>query len=774
MSFSHPVHDHSNAASKPAASHTNIHRSHSGQATSGSMSMSFSAAEATPPNRSQSVAQMRRPSSPTDHVRVSPVLRSASVNRMISSQSPSRQQSYQRTALSNVSHSASRSINQTNQLNHNVQSESLAATHNHQTQSHSQQPHTFHSNQRSQPDEQIQSNPSEQNVSNNQQNALQSSIQPNEPNNVSNQQNSNHIDNENRSDQSNNQPVSQVISADSEQAYLNSMVWGRRKRSRPIVSQPRQRAPTLKLSIDAKIMIETLALPVPRLDDDDEPAPPLSVASHSEIARLVNAKHTEYQGLVTKQHVDNVVRFLHKHGNVAGSAKQARTPKYTTEHAQYVCDLQLDRPTATYENLRVAAQHHFTPPNEIALPFSDYMIHQFLITHRPAFSTQRIYLQPWDRNDEETLKARKEWCGRMLQVPHEFLIFIDEAGFNIQMVPGFGRGLIGERIRLDSPNQKGPQLNMIAAMTANGIIHFECYYGTTDRARYIQFLQNLKRKCAALFRGGEMWAIQDGASIHKGEEVIDSWNAASSNQQPSHLETMPHYSPQLNAIEELWSAVKTDVREDNAERAKVKMIKYRERKNERERVRKAKLREQQAAQQAKAAARRQKAVAKSGELSVRTRLQRRSTAFPSHDQSDDGNDRSQAHSHNETEIEQDHTGAARVPATWDDEDQLGRQYDEDIDWNVDDDAEVDEDVYSEHDEDAEVPEIDDSNEQRATKRRRTEKSVGQEDLLTTVMRCAQRITPAQCQGWVNHAVRLWVKCNGWTPGTPAPNLDVKD
>src|SRR3954462_12859484 len=112
----------------------------------------------------------------------------------------------------------------------------------------------------------------------------------------------------------------------------------------------------------------------------------------------------------------------------------------------------------------------------------------------------------------------------MLTIPHEQLIFVDEACFQINMVAGFGRGLIGQRIRLNTPNTKGINLNMIGALTTQGLLHMGCYYGNTDRNRYIEFVNNLKIQHPYLFENSQMYAIQDGASIHRGQEVIDAWH----------------------------------------------------------------------------------------------------------------------------------------------------------------------------------------------------------------------------------------------------------
>jgi len=419
------------------------------------------------------------------------------------------------------------------------------------------------------------------------------------------------------------------------------------------------------------------------------------------------------------------------------------------------------RASATYDDLRTAAKHHFNSD----LAFSDGTIHEMLITHVPKITTHRIYLEPWDRNDHATLVQRREWCAEMLQIPHERLIFIDEAGFNLYLVPTRGRGLIGERINLAVPNHKGTQLNMIGAMTVDGLIHFECYYGATDRRRYIEFVRNLKRQQANLFRRNDMVVIQDGASIHKGQDVDDAFQSGPPGVRPVRVMTMPHYSPQLNGIEELWSFVKHDVRAENAIKAKAKLKAQRERKNERERLRKQKLREEAVKTEAK----RRKAMERNGALNVRTRRMQQTNANAEHNPAMDNN---QSQSSNDIDSSQS-SNQHDQPPVWSDEDALESEYRRDI-GQENQVGQIDEnDIDYDYDEDDDVPNENSSN-QAVVQKRKTERAISEADLLTTVMRCAGHVTKDDCQGWVNHAVATWVKCHGWQDGQPAPDLHRKD
>jgi hypothetical protein len=176
---------------------------------------------------------------------------------------------------------------------------------------------------------------------------------------------------------------------------LASIPWGRRRR-RSNVKRPRS-GPNLKLPNHVRNEIDLLFFSEKK--------------SESDIAVILNDRHREFEGIIAKAHVANVIRYIREHGRAEINPCNSRAVSYTVEHAEYVCNVQLDHPTATYEQLRLAAQLRFGA----ALKFSDWTIHRMLMEHEPAFSTKRIYLEPFGWNDEATIIQRQVWCGRLLR-----------------------------------------------------------------------------------------------------------------------------------------------------------------------------------------------------------------------------------------------------------------------------------------------------------------------------------------------------------------------
>lgn len=184
------------------------------------------------------------------------------------------------------------------------------------------------------------------------------------------------------------------------------------------------------------------------------------------------------------------------------------------------------------------------------------------------------------------IELRAQYCHeRMATMSWDDAVFIDEAGFDIHTLPGRGRSHIGDRIRVDAPSAPGPRLNMLVAISARGVVHFVARYGSTDRSVYIRFLTSLKTHALTLFQKTHVTIFQDGASIHKGDEVKDAVESGSSSERSLKLDTLPPHSSQLNPCEEFWSWLKSKVRKLNAEYGRERQAASEARKQERKRRR---------------------------------------------------------------------------------------------------------------------------------------------------------------------------------------------
>ena len=129
--------------------------------------------------------------------------------------------------------------------------------------------------------------------------------------------------------------------------------------------------------------------------------------------------------------------------------------------------------------------------------------------------------------------------------------FIDEAGINIAMTRLYGRAPRGERALGSAPQNYGPNVTILGALSCTGLEAVMTIEGATDsdvsRAYVCEVL------CPTL-RGGDI-VIADNLSAHKAAGVQEAITAVGAR-----LLYLPPYSPDLNPIERCWSKLKTCLR----------------------------------------------------------------------------------------------------------------------------------------------------------------------------------------------------------------------
>lgn len=147
------------------------------------------------------------------------------------------------------------------------------------------------------------------------------------------------------------------------------------------------------------------------------------------------------------------------------------------------------------------------------------------------------------------------------------LIFIDEAGANLQMAPRYGRAYGKQRATISAPYNRGNHITMIGAISLFKVE--AALYGqwSADSEIFVQFLQqHLLPEI-----GENKVIIMDNVKFHKATKIEEAIT-----QSGSKLIYLPPYSPELNPIEEMWSKVKILLRKQVARSIEVfhEAIKY--------------------------------------------------------------------------------------------------------------------------------------------------------------------------------------------------------
>lgn len=112
---------------------------------------------------------------------------------------------------------------------------------------------------------------------------------------------------------------------------------------------------------------------------------------------------------------------------------------------------------------------------------------------------------------------RRDYANWMLQDGiNRQLLFMDEAGFNLFTRRTRGRAQRGQRAVRQVANSRGPSLNLILALSAEGgLAYFEITTGTTTRVKMQEFFDNLSQVIGQEF---EVTIVMDNAPVHNGIE----------------------------------------------------------------------------------------------------------------------------------------------------------------------------------------------------------------------------------------------------------------
>ena len=173
---------------------------------------------------------------------------------------------------------------------------------------------------------------------------------------------------------------------------------------------------------------------------------------------------------------------------------------------------------------------------------------------------KRLYKGSPMRSSDSSVSMRIEWACTF----HELrdlgcnFFFVDESGFNVSLGRGRGYARVGESPSVIVP-PKGPKFTLIAMMGKKfGLVHKK-YIGGVNAKIFDRFLRDNAQKIKEAYKNESVVFILDNARVHKGSKV-DGIDIPRTMHDLGffHLFTIP-YSPQLNAIEMVFSQLKSYV-----------------------------------------------------------------------------------------------------------------------------------------------------------------------------------------------------------------------
>ncbi len=133
--------------------------------------------------------------------------------------------------------------------------------------------------------------------------------------------------------------------------------------------------------------------------------------------------------------------------------------------------------------------------------------------------------------------------------------FIDDSGVNLAMTRLFGRALRGKRVADAVPQNYGPNVTLIGALSLRGLEAVMTVEGATDGDVFRAYVEQV---LGPTLVPGDI-VFMDNLRAHKVagiREAIESRGAR--------VQYLPPYSPDLSPIEPCWSKVKIALRKAKA------------------------------------------------------------------------------------------------------------------------------------------------------------------------------------------------------------------
>jgi transposase len=152
-------------------------------------------------------------------------------------------------------------------------------------------------------------------------------------------------------------------------------------------------------------------------------------------------------------------------------------------------------------------------------------------------------------------QARADYHAVMQPRAVERYKFIDESGINLAMTRLFGRAPRGERVVDTIPQNYGPHVTMLGALSLQGLDAVMTVGGATDGEMFLAYVEQILGPTLVV---GDI-VVMDNLGAHKvagSREAIEGRGAQ--------VQYLPPYSPDLSPIEPGWSKIKTALRKAKA------------------------------------------------------------------------------------------------------------------------------------------------------------------------------------------------------------------
>lgn len=148
-------------------------------------------------------------------------------------------------------------------------------------------------------------------------------------------------------------------------------------------------------------------------------------------------------------------------------------------------------------------------------------------------------------------EKRAAFLERLPTLQAKDLVFVDEMGSHIAMIPSHARSPRGKRAPGVVRRNRGSNLTTIAALGLSGVLTSFAFSGPNDGVTFELFVRKV---LVPELRAGQV-VIWDNLGAHYRSSTLEAVRAAGCE-----VWFLPPYSPDLNPIEECFSKVKAWLR----------------------------------------------------------------------------------------------------------------------------------------------------------------------------------------------------------------------
>lgn len=171
-------------------------------------------------------------------------------------------------------------------------------------------------------------------------------------------------------------------------------------------------------------------------------------------------------------------------------------------------------------------------------------------------SVKKVHYCPLGMNSLVNRLLRQVFVGStlMLMADGKYFVYVDETNYNLFCRRTIGRARRGLRAVVKRPNSKGPNLHIVCGISSTGVVLWERQRGSLKIPNFNAWLRRcLQAAIAADVNPQDIVVVIDNAPAHSRAEEVFQEEAFLGAQ----VLRLGPYSPMLNPVEIIWSAVKT-------------------------------------------------------------------------------------------------------------------------------------------------------------------------------------------------------------------------